>query len=308
MIRAGLCCLFKKEPVTFRQTTYRYLRTLTHREQRERLSLIALHNAHALYETLLYCRDHGIGDFRITSRFLPLATHPACGYGIEDLPEYGEIERILSECHEFSRLHDIRLTFHPDQFVLLNSPSPDVTAASIGELVYQAELAERVGADVITLHAGGVFGDKPDALNRLYDRIPGLPAAVKTYLALENDDRSYTPEDILSFCERLQERGNTRIPFVYDVHHHRCLPDGLAATEVTERAIATWNREPLFHISSPIAGWGRPDEKKHHDFIDPKDIPASWPRLDITVEVEAKAKEFAVLDFIENTRKMIASL
>jgi UV DNA damage endonuclease len=79
------------------------------------------------------------------------------------------------------------------------------------------------------------------------------------------------------------------------VHHHRCNPDGLAEDEATARAIATWNREPLFHISSPIEGWQGPKPARHHDFIDLKDFPRGWQSLRLTVEVEAKAKEVAVL-------------
>jgi len=35
--------------------------------------------------------------------------------------------------------------------------------------------------------------------------------------------------------------------------------------------------------------------KRHHDFIDINDVPPFWIPMDITVEVEAKAKEVAVL-------------
>ena len=34
----------------------------------------------------------------------------------------------------------------------------------------------------------------------------------------------------------------------------------------------------------------------YHDFIDERDLPPSWCGLDLTVEVEAKAKEVAVLE------------
>ena len=50
----------------------------------------------------------------------------------------------------------------------------------------------------------------------------------------------------------------------------------------------------MFHISSPLEGWGGPKPKRHHDFIDVKDFPACWLGKKITVEVEAKAKEVAV--------------
>jgi UV DNA damage repair endonuclease len=74
-----------------------------------------------------------------------------------------------------------------------------------------------------------------------------------------------------------------------------CGPDGLTVEQATEQAIATWHREPLFHISSPIDGWRGPRPERHHDFIDVRDFPKCWLNLALTVEVEAKAKELAVL-------------
>jgi UV DNA damage endonuclease len=66
--------------------------------------------------------------------------------------------------------------------------------------------------------------------------------------------------------------------------------------EATEAALQIWNREPLFHLSSPREGWQWKNPCFHHDFIDPGDFPAVWMSLeqDFTVEVEAKAKELAV--------------
>ena len=113
------------------------------------------------------------------------------------------------------------------------------------------------------------------------------PSAAR--LTLENDDRSYTVADLLPVCRHLA------LPLVYDVHHHRCLPDGLDPETATRAVLATWNREPLFHLSSPASGWQGGNPRPHHDFIDPADWPAVWQDLDITVEVEAKAKELAVL-------------
>nr|WP_320191784.1 hypothetical protein [uncultured Desulfobacter sp.] len=86
---------------------------------------------------------------------------------------------------------------------------------------------------------------------------------------------------------------------VYDVHHHRCLGDELSIQCATEQSISTWNREPLFHISSPKDGWESTNPKKHHDFIDIKDLPREWQTLNITVEVEAKAKEMAIKKLIK---------
>jgi UV DNA damage endonuclease len=68
----------------------------------------------------------------------------------------------------------------------------------------------------------------------------------------------------------------------------------MTVEEATRRAIKTWGgREPVFHLSSPKYGW-KGDPLPHHDFIDMKDFPPCWKKLDITVEVEAKAKEDAI--------------
>jgi UV DNA damage endonuclease len=73
------------------------------------------------------------------------------------------------------------------------------------------------------------------------------------------------------------------------------LPDDLTVEQATAAAWATWqNREPLFHISSPMEGWHEPKPERHHDDIDPEDFPAAWRSGALTVEVEAKAKELAV--------------
>ena len=90
---------------------------------------------------------------------------------------------------------------------------------------------------------------------------------------------------------------------MYDVHHHRCNSDNISEAKATEQAIATWNREPLFHISSPIEGWDGPKPQRHHDFIDIQDFPKVWHELDVTVEVEAKAKEVAVLKLKRQLQK-----
>jgi UV DNA damage endonuclease len=264
------------------------MKRLGRAEQLARLSELCLENARALQEALRYCAGHGIGCFRINSQILPLKTHPEVGYGAGDLPDGRHIVEEFCQCGKFARTNRLRTTFHPDQFVVLNSPREDVVRCSIAELDYQAEVAEWVGADVLNIHAGGAYGDKTSALERLRRVLDQLSDRIRNRLTLENDEKSYSPADLIPFCE------SAGVPLVYDVHHHRCNPDGLSVEEATRRACATWAGEPLFHISSPLEGWKGPQPHRHHDFIDIKDFPACWRGLDLTVEVEAKAKEVAI--------------
>ena len=304
MIRWGLCCIFREAPIKFRRTTAKYVSKLSPDEQKRHLSGICLHNATSLLEALRFCRQNGIKAFRINSQVLPLKTHPKFGYAVETLPESTKIVKAFKKCGTYSRRYDLRLSFHPDQFILLSSPTPDVTRRSIADLQYQAEVAKWVNADVINIHAGGVYGNKDEALQRLARRIENLPQEICQLLTLENDDRLYTPDDLLPICKKLA------IPLVYDVHHHRCLPDGLNVEDTTQRVLKTWNREPLFHISSPLNPWGEGNPRNHHDYINPEDFPESWLSLDITLDVGAKAKELAVLKLIreiEIRQKMLAA-
>jgi UV DNA damage endonuclease len=297
MIRWGLCCIFREVPIKFRRTTAKYTTKLSADERLTHLSNICLHNAESLLEALQFCRLNGIGAFRINSQILPLKTHPQLGYAIEDLPQSTEIVNAFRKCKAYCRRHDLRTSFHPDQFILLSSPNHEVTHRSIADLHYQAEVAEWVGADVINIHAGGAYGKKDEALKRLVRQIKGLPKNVCNRLTLENDDRLYTPRDLLPVCEKLG------IPLVYDLHHHRCLPDGRNVADTTREVLRTWKREPLFHISSPLKSWQDENPRNHHDYINLDDFPDCWLKLDITVEVEAKAKELAVLKLMRQIAK-----
>jgi UV DNA damage endonuclease len=288
MIRLGLCCIFKKEPITFRRTTAAYVSRFSREEQLNYLSGICLHNAKSLLEALVYCEKNNILDFRINSQILPLKTHHDVGYDISELPGHKDIVQAFLSCGKFCRERNMRTTFHPDQFILLSSPTQPVVESSVRELEYHAEASEWVHADVINLHAGGAYGDKNKTLKRLSKQIDKLPDSIRSRLTIENDDRIFTPADLLPLCKDL------RIPMVYDVHHHRCLPDGIGVEKTTQKAIETWNREPVFHLSSPREGWLSNDPRPHHDYIDPSDFPDCWRDLVATVEIEAKAKEAAV--------------
>jgi UV DNA damage endonuclease len=248
-------------------------------------------------KSLAFCHENGIGGFRINSQILPLKTHPETGYDIEDLPDADQIVERFQACGRYSEKHDIRTTFHPDQFITLSSPRPDVIERSMADLKYQAQVAEWVGADVINIHAGGVHGDKPAALMRLRKNMDRLTDPVRQRITLENDDKSYSPQDLLPVCLELG------VPMVYDVHHHRCCQDGLSIEEATHRAMETWLREPLFHLSSPANGWQAPNSRGHHDYIDVNDFPRIWRTMDLTIEVEAKAKELAVIKLMRDLRR-----
>jgi UV DNA damage endonuclease len=287
-LRLGLCCVFAAEPIKFRTTTAAVCQRLSAEDRSAKLADICRANAEALFAAIECCARRGIGSFRVNSQILPLKTHPECGYDLRELPD-GEaiVERFLA-CGELASRLDVRTTFHPDQFVVLSSPREEVVVSSLAEIEYQAEVAQWIGADVINVHAGGVYDSAEAALERFARNLERLSDAARERLTIENDDKLYAVEPLLPLCQR------EGVPLVYDVHHHRCRRDGLTAGEATEQARSTWNREPLFHISSPKEGWGGPGCHRHHDYVAAGDFPDCWLGWPLTVEVEAKAKELAI--------------
>ena len=290
MIRWGLCCQFLDSPISFRTATHGYAGGLDGKTRRAYLAEIAAHNVDALAAAIERCHELGIGAFRVNSQVLPLATHPITGYSLERLDPSGAIAGAFEWAGALARAYDVRLSLHPDQFVVLNSERDLVVRSAVQELEHQARIAEMIGADVIVLHGGGAAGGIDAAIERLERGLELLSPRVRERLAFENDDRSFTPRSLLPLCQR------SGVPLVYDVHHHRCLGDGLLIEEATELAAKTWNgREQYAHLSSPKAGWDGPNTRAHADYIDPADFPDAWRGRTMTVDVEAKAKERAVL-------------
>lgn len=261
------------------------------RDQLAKLSALCIENLENLLAALEWVRAHNIMSFRVLSPLFPRFTHPVVGYELGELPGADQIAALSARIDRYRMEHDIRLSLHPDQFNVLSSPRAEVVAKTIEELEYQGLLAEMIGAEVVNIHGGGAYGDKRAALARFAAHYGDLSARVRRRLTVENDDTTYTPADLLPLCRRLE------IPFVYDVHHHRCLPDGMTVAAATRQCLDTWlgrRQEPYFHVSSPRYGWDSDNPRPHADYIDPDDLPPGWLSIKATVDVEAKAKELAV--------------
>ncbi len=299
-IRWGLCCQFADGGVRFRQATHRYVATLEPPARLSYLRDIARSNAIALAHAVARCAELEIGAFRINSQILPLITHPVSGYRLQSLDDDGTITRSFVAAGALARTLGIRLSFHPDQFVVLNSTRDEVVISSIRELDAQATVASIVGADTITLHVGGMTDGKTAALARLERNMERLSSDARSRLALENDDRLFTVRDLHPLCMR------SGVPLVYDVHHHRCNPDGLDVETATDLATESWSgREPWMHVSTPRDGANASNPLPHADYIDPDDFPSNWLDRDITVDIEAKAKDDAIVSLREALRSQL---
>ena len=150
---------------------------------------------------------------RLTSDVLCAYTHPDFMYFYKQSDVINAMERWFAPIGETARKHDVRLSFHPDQFVVLASDRTEVVEQSIREFEYHADMARMMGYGKtfqdfkINVHIAGRQG--PEGIRRAYRLLS--PEARNT-LTIENEEISYGLDDCLTICDL--------VPIVLDIHHH----------------------------------------------------------------------------------------
>jgi UV DNA damage endonuclease len=258
-----------------------------------------------LVNTLRILRYNAASDikvYRMTSKLIPLATHPAAeGWGYaEDLKEEFEaIGRFIND-------NDMRVSSHPDHFTLLNSPREDVHIASLKDLYYHERVFDAMGLDrtaKMVLHVGGVYESKELSVRRFMENYEKLDESLRSRIILENDDKIYNAADVLHICTAC------RLPMVLDVHHDRCNRADMDVGEILGSIFDTWEGQgipPKVHLSSPK------DEshiRSHADYINMEDFlrflnKAQKIGRDFDIMIEAKQKDLALIRLMEDARSI----
>ena len=199
-----------------------------------------------LCEVVGYLRKHGIHMYRMGSDLAPYATHP-------DMPHFHNmVKESASDLAHFGRLAreaDVRLSFHPSQFIVLNSENEKLTQKSMWDLDSQAEMLDLMECGpeaVMVVHVGGAYGDRESGCRRWAETWKRLSEPVRRRLVLENDDIRFSAADVLKIHEA------TGVKCVWDYQHHWCFnPEGLPLVETLERFCRTWPNgvRPKMHFS-----------------------------------------------------------
>lgn len=259
-----------------------------------------------------YLETNGIRMYRMSSDIAPYVTHP-------EMPQFhGMIEECADELKALgkrARTLGLRLSFHPSQFIVLNSPDPVLVQKSIADLAAQTQMLDlmELGPEaVVVVHAGGTYGDTDTGCARWVETYKLLAPAIRRRLVLENDDLRYSAADVLKI------HGKTGVPLVFDHQHFWCHnPEQLELRETVARFLATWPKgvRPKIHFSSPRTELRQlkrkvPKSRKkklvlqppvwtgHADFCQPFEFIAMMRLLEglkFDVMIEAKSKDLALL-------------
>ncbi|MBC2207391.1 UV DNA damage repair endonuclease UvsE [Listeria booriae] len=255
---------------------------------------IAVHNLAEVIRVLEWNIAHDIYFFRMSSDLIPFASHPIMTW---EWQRDADILALTAEISRLRELHDMRLSMHPGQYTIINSPREDVVEKAIAELTYHQQLLDLVGGTDMILHIGGAYGDKKSASERFIHAYNGLSEDIQRLLRLENDDKTYTAMDVLEIAKA------TGATVCFDIHHHICNHEAdVDVTQIVTDVFKTWKTTPKMHISSGKTG---PTDRSHHDLIHETDFQYLMGLLagrDADIMFEAKQKERSVLTLRETVK------
>ncbi|MGN7764566.1 UV DNA damage repair endonuclease UvsE [Paenibacillus sp. 22594] len=277
-----------------------------------RLETIARGNLHNTLRLLKHNVGSDIQVYRLTSKLIPLATHP----DMQDWNPFAALTPDFAEVGSYVKKHGLRVSFHPDHFTVLSTPRPEVLASSIRDLQHHVDMLNAMGLPATAknnIHIGGAYGDKPAAAARFVEQFAALPQVLQERITLENDDKTFTAPETLEVSRRLG------LPMVLDIHHQWVNNEGELPWELWPEVLKTWQTPlaqkdtlpgewlpPKIHVSSPRSP---SDPRSHADGVEPapllaflKRIAADTPAVDAMIE--AKAKDGALFDLMEALKEL----
>jgi len=297
-MRLGYCCInlsLKDQGVS---TNRGMVRKTFNEKGLSYVSTLVQQNLADLIIILTWNRTHNIQVYRMSSDLFPWMSE----YQLEDLPEFDKIQSLAKNVGLIVSAHNMRLSFHPGQFDVLASPNLDVVSKTIYDLDQHARIMDLMELPqdyraAINIHIGGSYGDKPSALSRFCENFKKLAPSTRARLVVENDDKASQFGVIDLFDGVYKVVG---CPITFDHFHHRFCTNDISAEQAAKLAASTWGDiTPLQHFSSSKALYEDSSviNRSHADYV--YDTIPDYG-FDADVEIEAKAKDLALLRYLAN--------
>lgn len=257
----------------------------------DRLRELIVENLAALEQVTAFLEQRRILLYRISSHLIPFASHP-----INTIRWWDDYADRFARIGARLRAQRVRVSTHPGQYTVLNSPHPSIVSAAVCELAYHARLLDALGTDTsckVVVHIGGSYGASERlAMDRFVATARALPAAVRRRLVVENDDRLFDAD------EALEVGRAAGLPVVFDWLHHQANPCRRDVRDVLSEIVQTWTSEdgrPKLHLSSQANG---APAGAHAPCIDVRDavrLLEIAPAVPFDCMLEAKEKDRALL-------------
>ena len=298
----SLCCIsniLAEQGYKFRTMTYKSFSSKSREESLEKLSLIVINNFNVSEKIVRHCAANNIKGYRLSSDLCPVIKHPDVMIGLEDLPNYSDIEESIKDLSAAIKETGIRVSAHPSEYITLTSDDPIKVQHSIIDLELHAEIFERLELERSYYNPLNIHirkeGDAKELCDTFINNYNKLSISVKSRLVLENNDtgNTWTVANLKKYF--FEPYG---IPVTFDNLHHKMLNHDVSHKDAFFEAYLTWNCTPIFHYSE-----GKNGTRAHRDMGE--DLPINYNK-DVLFDVELKGKDYAILDILKryNDRKI----
>jgi|TARA_B110000858_G_scaffold179209_1_gene215720 UV DNA damage repair endonuclease len=204
-----------QRPYNSRSTTISWLNRQTKEVAEQRLWDIMVHNIESYKNLITYVStlQPELRMLRLGSDLLPAYTEPSWRYFWQQAYVQKYLEDNLIKVGDIARQHDVRLSMHPGQFVVLASDRPEVVERSIEEFEYHVDCIKFMGYGKefqdfkCNVHISGRQGP-----TGIINVLPRLSKEARNVITIENDENSWGIEDSLELGKHLA--------LVLDIHHH----------------------------------------------------------------------------------------
>lgn len=292
-IRLGYACISKTLDITSSHTiTYtNYEKT---RNKEEKLIEITNKNLNNLEEILKYNIKNNIHFYRMSSKIIPLATHPNIKINLLNI-----FKEKLEYIGNIIKENNLRVDIHLDEYCVLNSTNPNIVNSTINIIKFYKNMLKTMNIEsYMILHIGSSAFGIEKSITRFINNFKKLDEESKNMIILENDDKVFKIEDVLKICKTIN------IPMVLDYHHYKCNKVEPLEHHIKE-IINTWKgKTPKMHLSSKK---NNKEFRSHHDYIDINDFIELTNILktqnkNIDIMIEAKQKDMALFKLIRELK------
>lgn len=262
---------------------------------------IVKHNFELLYKIISWNITNKVYLYRISSDLIPFADHDDWGWMWNDwrgnIENYGLLGPVREIIKRYISLGG-RFTIHPGQFVSIGSAKETVRNNSIKNLEYHGQLLDLMGLPQdyscpINIHVSNGTKDCNVTANHIKNSIQLLSNSVSNRLVFENEQHGcWHPQNLRKLFPE--------VPITFDYHHFRLNDGGIDVGEAVRITSESWpNNDPVQHYSE---GRDNPDDPAHSDYI------RILPDSQYDIEVEAKAKDLAIKDFLYSRNQRIENV
>jgi UV DNA damage endonuclease len=301
MYRTGYCCINLSMGEKFRTMTLAWANRNKKEDVLNKWNDIIKHNFSLLYKIIEWNIHNKVYLYRISSDLVPFADHDQWGWMWDEWREAIDNQGLIVPIRELIQRYTGlggRLTIHPGQFVSIGSAKESVRNNSIKNLEYHGQLLDLLGLPQnhncpINIHVSNGSKNCEEIANNIKNSVRLLSRSVNSRLVFENEQYGcWHPKNLRKLFPE--------IPITFDYHHFRLNDGGITLDEAIRITSESWpNNDPVQHYSE---GRANPDDPAHSDYI------RILPQSEFDIEVEAKAKDLAIKNFLGDRNKKIENV